>query len=315
VAAASRFSKFAWLTLGFNVLVILWGAIVRLTGSGAGCGSHWPDCNGQLLPLQGSAKTLVEFTHRSTSGLALLLVVALVVWSFRAFAKGHPVRKSSSASLIFILISALVGAWIVKANLVEGDKSVARAVTLSLHFVNTMMLLASLTLTARLGAAERSGGLRGSGMVGVAIVVGALLAIAAGSSGAITALGDTLFPPTSSVDVIQSGLSGTAHFLQRLRILHPILALAAGFYLLFLSALLSDLRPDGAVRSRFKWVVGLVVAQIALGIANVFLKAPMSLAILHLLVADLIWVAFVLAAASALAVKQADAKGDLAAIS
>ncbi len=44
------FSRYAWGVLLWNVLVALWGAYVRATGSGAGCGSHWPTCNGEILP-------------------------------------------------------------------------------------------------------------------------------------------------------------------------------------------------------------------------------------------------------------------------
>ena len=71
-----RLARSAWAVLAYNVVVILWGAIVRATGSGAGCGSHWPLCNGVVLPNAEKASTLIEFAHRATSGIALLLVVA-----------------------------------------------------------------------------------------------------------------------------------------------------------------------------------------------------------------------------------------------
>ena len=81
----SGFAAYAWAVLGFNLLVILWGAFVRATGSGAGCGSHWPLCNGEVLPRAPALATLIEFSHRLTSGVALLLVIGLVVGAWRGF--------------------------------------------------------------------------------------------------------------------------------------------------------------------------------------------------------------------------------------
>src|SRR5215471_14879131 len=91
-------SSFAWFTLAYNVAVVLWGAFVRATGSGAGCGSHWPLCNGELLPLTSQAQTLIEFTHRATSGLSLALVITLLIWTWRHTAKGEFSRYSAAAA-------------------------------------------------------------------------------------------------------------------------------------------------------------------------------------------------------------------------
>ncbi|MFN8454080.1 MAG: COX15/CtaA family protein [Anaerolineae bacterium] len=74
-----RFAKYVWTVLAYNLAVILWGAFVRASGSGAGCGSHWPLCNGEVIPRTPQMETLVEFTHRLTSGLALLLVIGLTI--------------------------------------------------------------------------------------------------------------------------------------------------------------------------------------------------------------------------------------------
>lgn len=88
-----RFAAFAWANVAYNLLVILWGAFVRATGSGAGCGDHWPLCDGQVIPRAPSTEMLIEFTHRLTSGVALLGAVALLVWAFRAYGRGHRVRR------------------------------------------------------------------------------------------------------------------------------------------------------------------------------------------------------------------------------
>src|SRR6266540_6286398 len=104
-----RFAKYAWFALAFNLLVIVWGAFVRASGSGAGCGSHWPLCNGEVVPVNPSIERVIEFTHRGMSGVALLLVLGMVIWAFRAYPPGR-VRRGAVASMIFILIEALIGA-------------------------------------------------------------------------------------------------------------------------------------------------------------------------------------------------------------
>src|ERR1017187_2983546 len=88
-AVYRRFSQVAWGVLAYNMLVVLWGAFVRATGSGAGCGNRWPLCNGVIVPHAPRIETIIEFTHRATSGLALVSVAALCLWAFRLFPRGH----------------------------------------------------------------------------------------------------------------------------------------------------------------------------------------------------------------------------------
>jgi len=160
----TRFSTFAWVVLAFNLLVILWGAYVRATGSGAGCGSHWPLCNGVVVPLQPQIETIVEFTHRLTSGLAFLIVLVLVVWAFRAYPRGHPVRLGAMLSMIFIITEALVGAGL-GAVWLDGRGPVdRRVISISIHLVNTFLLLATLTLTAWWASGGERIVLRGQGI-------------------------------------------------------------------------------------------------------------------------------------------------------
>ncbi|NOT09425.1 MAG: hypothetical protein HOP28_14615 [Gemmatimonadales bacterium] len=142
------FPVFAWGVLGVNLFVILWGALVRATGSGAGCGRHWPLCNGQVLPQSPATNTLIEFTHRATSGVALLLVIALWWWSRRAFPAGHRARRAALWSLGLIVVEALIGAGLVLFELVENDDSLFRVAYLSGHLLNTFVLLGALALTA-----------------------------------------------------------------------------------------------------------------------------------------------------------------------
>jgi len=179
----TRFAKFAWFTLGFNVLVILWGALVRATGSGAGCGRHWPDCRGALVPLSPTVETLIEFAHRATSGLALLLVSILVLRAVRAFPRGAPVRAGAWASLAFILVEALIGAGLVLFELVGENSSAARAVVIALHLVNTLLLLGALALTAWWAGGAAVPRPRAHGKAGAAWGFGALLLLGLGATG------------------------------------------------------------------------------------------------------------------------------------
>lgn len=285
-----RFTRYAWFVLAYNLAVILWGAMVRATGSGAGCGSHWPLCNGQVVPRAAALETLIEFSHRVTSGLALLLVLGLVVLALRAFPKGHAARFWAWAAFAFILGEAAIGAGLVLFELVAGDKSAARALFMGSHLINTFFLLGALTLTAhRAGAAEA----RRIDVRFAAALSGMLIV---GCSGAIAALGDTLFPAASLQEALAQDLSPTAHALIRLRLLHPFLS--AGVAIGLVAIAWRTLQGAAGASRYARAVIGLVVLQTLAGAVNVLLLAPIALQIVHLLLADLLWIALVLLAAS-----------------
>lgn len=302
-----RFSKAAWLVLLYNLAVIAWGAFVRATGSGAGCGKHWPMCNGVAVPRAPSVATLIEFSHRLTSGLALLLVVGLAAWAFRAYPRGHAVRKGAAASVVLMLSEALVGAGLVLLELVAHDASLRRAVALPTHLVNTFFLLAALSLTAWWSTVvppERTGPvvrLRGQGGVGALVAASLLGTLLLGVSGAVTALGDTLFPAASLAEGMRQDFSPTAHFLLRLRVWHPSLALIVGA-LVAVTALVVWLARDGRRTRGFAGlVVGLFLAQLVAGVTNLLLLVPVWMQLVHLLLADLLWISLVLLAGSVVA--------------
>jgi len=299
---ARLFAAYAWLVTAVTLAVILWGAFVRASKSGDGCGAHWPLCNGSVLPDPQSAKTLVEFAHRATSGVAFLLVVGLCVWAFRAFRRGHAVRAAAAASGLFIVTESLIGAGLVLLRLVGGNASVARAVYLSVHLVNTFLLVAALALTAwwaARGVAERPGLSEFfRGRVGVAL----LGSLALGVSGAVAALGATLFSEGAGSSVDVEGMSAAARLLFSLRNykLHPALAVLVGAYLIYFA--FSTLKGGGGlwVRRWARSVVALVAVQFAAGLLNAALLAPVWLQIVHLLLADLLWLALVLLSAESL---------------
>ena len=301
---ARRFAAYAWGVTALTLVVILWGAFVRASRSGDGCGAHWPLCNGSVVPDATHAKTLVEFAHRVTSGMAFLLVVVLVVWAFRTFRRGHAARAAAVASGVFIVTESLIGAGLVLLRLVADNASVARAVYLSVHLVNTFLLVAALALTAWCAAEANAARvrfrelLRGRG--GAALFAALVL----GVSGAVAALGATLFPESAPDAPAPSESSPSAQLLFSLRQykLHPLLAVLVGGYLVYfaLGAYRSS-RADASVRRWAAWVVALVLTQLCAGLLNAALLAPVWLQIVHLLLADLLWLALVLLNASSLA--------------
>jgi heme A synthase len=286
----SRFVKFAKFVLGYNLLVIAWGAFVRLSYSGAGCGSHWPLCNGELVPTIASMETAVEFAHRVSSGLVIPLTLALIVMGWRTFGWRHAATRWSVWALAFTAISATVGMLLVKFEWVGLDDSVARTVTLGAHLINTMLLLGSLTATLWFGSGRPAVTMARQGAVAWLVVVGSVAILFVGMSGAVTSLGDTIFPRDNSLQVISEGLSPTGHFLLRLRIWHPFIAIAVSLLLLVAVLVLGETCEREEVRGRGRLLLGIVAAQLALGLISVWLKAPTLLAILHLLLADAVWI-------------------------
>lgn len=283
--------------LAYNLLVIAWGAFVRATGSGAGCGRHWPLCNGEVVPTPKSVATLIEVSHRATSGIALVAVVALAVACVRRLPRGHRARRSAIWSGVFIVGEALIGAGLVLFELVAHDASMKRALSMVLHLGNTFLLLASLSLTAwwlTKGEPEERGkaplALRGA--LGVAL--GGVLLLAA--SGAIAALGDTLFPARSLAEGLRQDLSPVAHAFLRLRLLHPMIALATGVVVLAVAGAVRIVHTEPRVRSLSRLATILFVAQFVAGLVNVTLLAPVAMQLVHLLLADATWIALVLLA-------------------
>jgi cytochrome c oxidase assembly protein subunit 15 len=293
--------RFAWFVVFYNVLVILWGALVRASGSGAGCGNHWPLCNGQVIPVSPGFHTVIEFTHRMMTGGSTFLVLGLLVWTFRATVKGHAARGFAVLSTFFLVTEALLGALLVKLGYVTDNQSIGRMVMLSIHFSNTLVFVAALTLTARFLSTGRSwSGLEQAR--GFAWAVAGLAAtIGVGVSGSMAALGDTLFPAASLRTAYLQDF-GPSPLLLRLRLVHPASALVAAAFVLWLLRRSGD--GGGAAtklqssRGRLaRVVIGLLAMQFLLGIADVLLLAPAWMQLIHLLGADLYWVALVLLAA------------------
>lgn len=296
-----RFAVYAWGTLVYNIAVILWGAFVRSSGSGAGCGTHWPLCHGAVIPETTHHTTFIEFAHRISSGLALLLVVGLLTWGLYHYPRGSLVRWGAGFALLFMVIEALLGAGLVLFELVAENASVARAVWMSLHLVNIFWLLSCLALCAWWSSGGRMNMVwpESRTLLALTIALGGTLLLS--TSGALTALSDTLFPVASLAAGFQQDLDPSAHFLVRLRPLHPIVAVLMSFYLIVVAWQFYERR----LTARMRWFASLLTLFIAMqlitGVLNVVLLAPTAMQIIHLLLAMLVWITLVLLTSEMLA--------------
>ena len=297
-----RTDRFAWFAVGWSVLTILLGAVVRATHSGAGCGRSWPACQGQLLPGLAGA-TAIEFTHRIASAVALLVSAVLVGLVWRRRPKGHPARRSVIWAGIALVVEAMIGALIVLYEWVDADASIARAIAVPLHLVNTLVLLAALTLTAWF--LSGGGHLHRRGPVRHWVVAGGIGLVAIASTGAVTALADTLFPSASIIEGLSSDFGATEHFLTRLRIIHPLLAVAV----VIVGFLIG--RSREVPRASVRRLALLTILQLGLGVANITLGTPLWLQVAHLAVANVIWISYVWLSAQVLSSDEISAFSEL----
>ncbi len=286
-----RFAQLAWTVLVFNLLVILWGALVRASRSGEGCGDHWPLCNGTVLPHAAQIATIIEFTHRLTTGIAFLSVVVMTVWAFRRF-RHELIWPAAAASLVLIVTEALLGAGLVLFKFVGTDASLGRVVYLSAHLINTLLMLAAMALTAWWASGHRAVRIRNSQATTVWPAI--LCAVAIAVTGVVTALSDTLYPVNSLAAGFQADFAATSPLLVKLRMWHPLIAIVAGAYIAVAIS-----RVDGAPRLR-RLVIALVGIQLTAGMLNLYLLAPVWMQLIHLLLADLLWIALVLLGAALL---------------
>jgi cytochrome c oxidase assembly protein subunit 15 len=289
--------RFAWGVLAYFIATILWGTIVRATGSGAGCGDHWPLCNGTVIQQSPTIGTLIEFTHRVTAALDMIFVLGLLVWTWRKTVPGHLARWAAAASVFFTLTEGFIGALLVKMGLTAQSRSPLRAPMLALHLSNTLLLVAALAMAAHfLG---RRIGFRWSDVrisTPIGTTIGMIAVMVVGVTGSMAALGDTLFPATSLSNSLAQDFSTESSWLLRWRWTHPTIAIIASIFLIWL--LIRAARPNGVSgpwdnRKLSALVVALLAAQYLLGALDVWLLAPVWMQVVHLLGADALWSALV----------------------
>ncbi|MGE3961505.1 MAG: heme A synthase [Dehalococcoidia bacterium] len=301
-SAEARVRRMAWLTLALTIATIVMGAVVRATHSGDGCGPKWPTCEGTLvLPGTGERAQLIEFSHRAISGFSLIAVVILAVMVYRTYVAGHPARKAALWSVGLMIFEALIGALIVVYGWVAHDRSAARQVSVPLHLVNTFLLTGAITYTVWLiegyaRPALSSVPRRTRVLLGLAFV---LLLIAA--TGATTSLADTLFAAETLGEGIRQDFDSESALIVQLRILHPVVAILGGALIAWFAwRHLDEIEERGHAWAARVLLLGIAI-QATLGFVHVALLTPVVTGLIHLFIAQALWIALVWVALSLLA--------------
>lgn len=307
-----KFARFAWLVLGWNIVVILWGVFLRASKSGDGCGQHWLTCKGEVIPSAPALKTVIEFSHRITSSLDGLLLIALLVWAVVIWRKQRSaatlrILKMATASFVFVVIEGLLGAGLVLTGNTAENLTPERPFWMAGHLVNTLILLTFLTLTAWCASSGKKLNFHVERKYLAAIMIGFAAILLVGITGSIAALSHMIFPSGSIAESVAKDFSPTSNILLRLRLLHPITAILTSVFLIFLTGWLTKESGKESFVVRWSNILSiLVLAQIAFGSLTLLTLAPIVMQLGHLLFADAIWISFVLFSASFLSADRPD---------
>ena len=317
-SGSRKFALYGWGVLTYCVLAIVWGSFVRASGSGDGCGMNWPTCGGEgIVPLfSANWEKTVEASHRATSGLVLPLILILLAWSYRVFPKRefrvHPARKAVWWALALTLAEVIIGAVLVKKGWVDKNTSTGRVFLGITHLLTTFGLITSLALTAWFGGGAAWLKTRGQGPLATALWGALFGALLLGITGAISALGDTIYPAGSLQQGLQQDFNPTSHYLLQLRVWHPWLASTLSLYMILTAGIVTKLRPSADVVRFARLMTAVFVAQMLVGLLNLLMLAPIALQMLHLLMADLTWLSVLMLCMAALSegVPQAEVAQD-----
>ncbi len=302
-----RFAKYAWFVLAYNVVVILWGVFLRASKSGDGCGQHWLTCGGEVIPSAPQLKTVIEFSHRITSSLAGIFIIALVVWAilrwyFRTDERKKYLLFTVIGSFVFVVIEGLLGAGLVLTGNTAETLTAARPFWMAAHLINTLILLAFLTLTAWFASGGKPFNFKNDKKAALFIAIGIFGVFLIGMSGSVAALSSMLFPSETLAEGISKDFSTTSNILLRLRISHPILSVITSVYLVFLAGWLRKQLRESIWVNRWSNALSiLILLQVAFGAVTLLTLAPILMQLGHLFLADAVWIVFVLLSASFLA--------------
>lgn len=302
-AKMSAFAKYAWFALGYNVLVIVWGVFLRASKSGDGCGEHWLTCNGELIPSAPQFKTVIEFSHRMTTAIDGIVMLILLGWAVKIFVskrskQSRQVLYAAIGSFFFVITEAAVGAGLVLTGNVAEAVTDARPFWAMGHLINTFILLTFLTLTAWFATRERNISWKIDLKTAALIGLGVIGLLAVGLSGSLAALSNMLFPSQSLAEGVAKDFSATSNIILRLRLSHPIVSILLSVYLIFLAGWMKAKSADANTTWWSNAVSLLVIGQVIFGAATLLTLGPIIMQLGHLLLADAVWIAFVLMVAS-----------------
>ena len=303
----SKFARYAWFVLAYNIVVIIWGVFLRASKSGDGCGQHWLTCHGEVIPSAPQLKTIIEFSHRITSMLDGFIVIGLLIWAFLTWKANQSqqnrlVLRMASGSFIFVIVEGLLGAGLVLTGNTAETLTAARPFWMAGHLITTLVLLTFLTLTAWFAGGGKPFNFKAQPKILFLLSLAVTGVLLIGLSGSVAALSSMLFPSETLTEGITKDFSATSHILLRLRVSHPILSAAVGIYLVFLAGWLKAKTFENFQVRRWANILRtLVLIQFAVGALTLVMLAPIVIQIIHLILADAVWIAFVLLAASVLA--------------
>ena len=279
-----KVESYAKAGLLLSIASILAGAFVRATGSGDGCGATWPTCKGKIIPTLSDTSELIEFSHRSVSGV--LLVVTLIIFAkTRKFQKESLVRTVTNYLTFFVIFEALIGAVIVIFEWVGLNSSLPRIIAVPIHLVNTFGLLGSYAILYKILQDDLQ---NIKNMFNKNFLLISSLFLLSGATGSITALADVLFPSASFVEGFLADFDRTSEVLTRLRILHPIISSTLSIVLYVYAT---------GIRKKYNVSVKplqiLILIAVFLGVINVLSNIVLPLSILHLAIADFLWISYI----------------------
>jgi heme A synthase len=312
----SGFAKYAWFVLAFNLIVILWGVFLRASLSGDGCGEHWLTCGGEFIPSAPELKTSIEFFHRITSVIAGFIVIILLIWAIinqraEKSTKTALLLKMSVASLVFIILEGIIGAVLVLTGNTAANWTPTRPFWMAAHLGNTFTLIAILSLTAWFAGGGKPFNFNVPRKYLIMFAVATVGIFVVGMSGSVAALGSMLFPSSTLSEGIAKDFSQTSHIILRLRVFHPILSISVGVFLAFLAGWLKSKAKESASVTRWSNVLTiLILIQFAWGAITLVTLAPIVMQIIHLFLADTVWISFVLLSASFLAIQNETERED-----
>ena len=279
-----KVESYAKAGLLLSIASILAGAFVRATGSGDGCGATWPTCKGKIIPALSDTSELIEFSHRSVSGV--LLVVTLIIFAkTRKYQKDSLVRIVTNYLTFFVIFEALIGAVIVIFEWVGLNSSLPRIIAVPIHLVNTFGLLGSYAILYKILQDDLQN-IKNMFIKNFLLI--SSLFLLSGATGSITALADVLFPSASFVEGFLADFDRTSEVLTRLRILHPIISSTLSIVLYVYAT---------GIRKKYnvsvKPLQTLILIAVFLGVINVLSNIVLPLSILHLAIADFLWISYI----------------------